>query len=89
MHQTWENGKKLNLRPNFGLFDPHLGPIFFLIGLTSSSSNIVASCNCIQFQGKLMNQTWKNDKKSSFGTDFGPFGLNLGSKKNFYEFYLY
>ena len=30
-----------------------------------------------------MNQTWKNDKKSSFGTDFGPFGLNLGSKKNF------
>ena len=36
-----------------------------------------------------MNQTWKNDKKPSFGTDFGPFGPNLGSKKFFYEFYLY
>ena len=27
-----------------------------------------------QFQGKLMNQTWKNGKKPSFGSDFGPFG---------------
>ena len=49
--------KKLNFRPNFGLFDPNLGPKIFLIGLTSSSSNIVASYNCMQFQGKLMNQT--------------------------------
>ena len=25
-----------------------------------------------------MNQTWENDKKSSFGPNFGPFGPNLG-----------
>ena len=33
----------------------------------------------MQFQGKLMNQTWKNgQKKASFGTDFGCFGQNSG-----------
>ena len=25
-----------------------------------------------------MNQTWDNGKKSTFGSDFGPFGPNLG-----------
>ena len=81
--------KKLNFRPNFGLFDPNLGPKIFLIGLTSSSSNIVASYNCMQFQGKLMNQTWENGNKPSFKTNFGPFGPNLGPKNIFHQFYLY
>ena len=31
----------------------------------------------MQFQGKLINQTWENSKKSGFGPDFGPFGQNL------------
>ena len=35
--------------------------------------NIVASYHCIQFQGKLINQTLENGKKPSFGPDFGPF----------------
>ena len=35
--------------------------------------DIVASYHCMQFQGKLMKQTWENRKKSSFGTDFDPF----------------
>ena len=40
---------------------------------------IVASCHCMQFQGKLQNQNWENGKKkTSFGTDFGSFGSNLG-----------
>ena len=34
--------------------------------------DIVASYHCMQFQGKLMKQTWENRKKSSFGTDFDP-----------------
>ena len=45
--------------------------------------NIVPSCNLVQYQGKLMNQTCKNDKKPNFGPDFGPFGPNLGPKKFF------
>ena len=32
----------------------------------------------MQFQGNLMNQTWDNGKKSTFGSDFGPFGPNSG-----------
>ena len=41
---------------------------------------IVASYHCMQFQGKLMNQTWKNSKKPSFGSNFCQFGPNLGAK---------
>ena len=41
----------------------------------------------MQYQAKLMNQTWENCKKTSFGTDFGPFGPNLDSK-TFHKFYL-
>ena len=28
MNQIWENAKKSNFGPNFGLFDPNLAPIF-------------------------------------------------------------
>ena len=28
---------------------------------------IVSSCNLVQYQGKLMNQTWENCKKPSLG----------------------
>ena len=51
--------------------------------------DIIASYHCMNFQEKLMNQTWENGKKPSFGTDFGPFGPNLGTKIFFHEFYLY
>ena len=40
--------------------------------------DIVASYHRMQFQGKLMNQTWENGKKPSFAPDFGQFGPNLG-----------
>ena len=40
--------------------------------------DIVASYHYMQFQGSLMNQTWENGKKPSFGHDFGPFGRNSG-----------
>ena len=47
---------------------------------------IVASYRCMQLQGKLMSQTWENDKKPSFGTNFGLFGPNLGHKNFFMNF---
>ena len=39
---------------------------------------IFAGYHCMQFQGKLMNETRQNGKKPSFGPDFGPFGPNSG-----------
>ena len=38
-------------------------PRFFFVGFTSSY-------HCMQFQGKIINQTWENDKKNQ--TSFGP-----------------
>ena len=32
----------------------------------------------MQFQGKVMKQTWENGKKTSFGPNVGTFGLNSG-----------
>ena len=32
MNQIWENSKKPNFGPNFGSFDPNLGPIIFFFG---------------------------------------------------------
>ena len=43
----------------------------FFMDLISTSSYIVASHHCMKFQGKLLNQTWENGKKPSFGTNFG------------------
>ena len=50
---------------------------------------IVARYHCMLFQGKLINKTWENGKKPSFGSDFGPLGSNLGTKDFFRGFYLY
>ena len=44
--------------------------------------DIVACYHCMQCQGKLMNTTWKNDKKPSFGS-------KLGSHNFLQGFYLY
>ena len=43
----------------------------------------------MQFKGKLMNQTWENEKNPSFMPDFGHFGLHLGPKNFFCGFFLY
>ena len=65
MNQTWENGNKKNY------FGPVLAQIWspkiffedftwiFLVIL-----NIATSYHCMQFQRKLINQTWKNGKKT-------------------------
>ena len=60
----------------FGL---NLVPKMFFCGFyLSQMLYIVASYQCMQFQGKLMNQTWENGKKPGLGSDFGLFGPNLG-----------
>ena len=80
MNQTWENGKKTDSGTNFDLFVPNLGPQFFLwvLPLLVVCLYIIASYNCVIFQGKLMSKMLENGKKTSFGFDFGPFGRNLG-----------
>ena len=58
--------------------------------------DIIASYHCLQFYGKLMNQTSENGKKSSFGPDFRLFGPNstlahlpqiLATEFFFFEFF--
>ena len=52
--------------------------------------NIVASYHCVQFQGKLMNQTWNNGKKPVSGPILAPLAQICPPlpKKKCYEFYL-
>ena len=81
MKQTWENGKNLVLGLILACFGPNLVPkicfgVFYLLQILE----IVASYHCMLFQGKLMNLTWENYKKPSFGPGFGPFGPNLVPK---------
>ena len=40
----------------------------------------MAGYHCMQFEGKIMNQTWENSKKPSFESNLGPFGKNLGQQ---------
>ena len=66
MYQTWKNDKKPNFGPNFDQFGPNLGPQIFFRGFyLYQMLDIIANYHCMQFQGKLMNQTWENDKKPS------------------------
>ena len=81
MIQTSKNDKKPNFGPDFGPFNPNLGPQFFCRILPL---DIVASYHPMQFKEILINQTWKNGKKTpNFGADFGPFWPTFGSKKFF------
>ena len=65
VNRTKENGKrKPNFGPNFGLFGPNLGPKIVFRGFyLYLMLDFVASYHCMQFQGKRMIQTQKNDKK--------------------------
>ena len=61
---------------------PNFFPEFYLYQLLDS----VLSYYPMQFKGKLKNQTWQNDKKTNFGSHFGPFGPNLGPQNFFLSF---
>ena len=66
--------KNLVLGPTLATLDQIWAQKFFYLYYML---DIVASYHCTQLQGKLMNHTWENAKKTSFGTNFGPFGPNL------------
>ena len=36
MNQTWENGKNLSFKPDFGHFGPNLSPQIFFVDFTSA-----------------------------------------------------
>ena len=44
---------------------------------------IVVSYHCMQFQGKVMNQTWKNGKKLVLSTILAP-SAQIWAPKNFF-----
>ena len=66
-----------------------LGPILaqilaskrFFVDFTSTRF-FVSDYNCMEFQGKLINQTGENSKKSSFRFEFGP---NSGRQGFFFK----
>ena len=79
--------KNVILGPIFVCFGPNVVPKSFLRGFYLYwMLYIVASYHCMQFQVKLMNQTWENGKKPSFGLDFDPFCPNLGPNFYFVDF---
>ena len=81
MEQICENDRKPSFGPNFGPFGPNFGSkIFFRKFYLYQKLEIVGSYYCMQFQGKLMNQTLENGKKTSFRPDFGPFSANSGDQ---------
>ena len=90
MNQTWENGNKPSFKTNFGPFGPfgpNLGPknIFHQFYLYYMLE-IAASYHCMQFQGKPMNQTWENGRKSSVRLKFGPLRPKFSPKTFFVGF---
>ena len=87
MNQTWKNDKNPSFRIDLGPFRPNLCPkTFFPQFYFYYMLDIVTSYGSMQFQGKLMNQTWENSGKPSFRTDFGPVSPNLDSKIFFINF---
>ena len=86
--KTNESNSKKSQKPKFqARLWPKFGPPkFFRKFYLYWMLHLVASYNCMQFQGKLMNQTWEKGKKTSFGSDFDSFGPNLYPKFFFVDF---
>ena len=61
-NQTWESGKKTpSFWPNFGPFGPNSGHQIFLNKIwLCQSLDIMVSYHHVQYQKKLMIQSWKN-----------------------------
>ena len=88
MSQIWENRERKNFGPDFHPFWPIFGPPnFFQTFYFYQMLNAVASYHCMKFQGKLMNQTWKNSKKLAFKPDFDPFLPKYGP--NIFSFFFF
>ena len=58
---TWENGKKQSFEPDFSPFDPNSDPqSFFFKNWLRRSLDIMVSYHHVQYQKKLMAQSWEN-----------------------------
>ena len=85
LNQTWENGKKTNFGPGFGSFWCKVGPPIFFSWIVPLL-DVIHCCKLSQHAiSKLMNQTWKNGKKTIFRHDFVPFDPNLSPKPFFID----
>ena len=80
--QTWENGQKPSFRTNFASYGPNLGLRNFFPGFYLYMLDIVASYHCMQFHGKLKNQTWETGKKTLL---FGLILAQIWATKFFFQ----
>ena len=78
MMEPWENGKNPTL-----ILNPIWGPIKFFQGFHLDN---VPSYHPMQFLAKLINLTWKSNKKPNLGPNFGWFDPNLHPKFFFMDF---
>ena len=61
MNKTWENSKKPSLEPNFDPFGQNLcHQIFFSKIWLRQSLDIMVSYHHLQYQKKLVIQSWEN-----------------------------
>ena len=67
MNQTWENGKKPSFGQIWALLAQIWAPNFLSWILLLPYVRHYCKLSFLQFQAKLMNQTWENVKKLSFG----------------------
>ena len=75
--------KKANFRSNFGLFSQNLISKKFFCGFyLYQMLYIVISYHCVQFQGKLVKQSWENHKKKASSE------LDLVDFHGFYLYYM-
>ena len=75
--RKWQ--KKTSFGTDFGPFGQNLVPKNFFRGFyLYQMLDIVISYRCMQFQEKLINQTWKNGKKNFFWAQFWPIWHKFG-----------
>ena len=78
MNQTREMAKKTNFGPGFGQFGTNFNQNFFCGCYIHQILTIVSNFHCMQFQGKLRNQTCEMTKKTQFQARFWPLRPKLG-----------
>ena len=81
--------KKLILSLVLASFDPKLVPKKIFMGLPLLEVIHCCKLSLYAISRKTNEPNLRNDKKPSFGSNFGPFGTNLGPKIFFRGFYLY
>ena len=84
MHQTEENGKKLNSMPDFGYFGPNFGPKIFFVNFTCTRCYTLLQAITVCNFKELMIYTQENGEKPNFWPNLGPLGPNSGRQFFFF-----